>query len=67
MTQEENESAQDVAMEAVDAFALRLQADAEEEREEGHGFELEPQRHRARPRVLGAVEEAPGTAIAGRS
>src|SRR6476659_11289523 len=55
--QEENESAQDVTIEAGDALALRLQADAEEEREESHGLELEPERHRARPRVLRAVEE----------
>ena len=55
--QKENESAQDVAdWKPVDAFALRLQADAEEEREEGHGFERKPT-PRARPRVLGAVEE----------
>ena len=55
--QEENESAHDVTIEAVDALALRLEADAEEERKERHGLELEPERHRARPRVLWAVEE----------
>ena len=55
--QEENESADDVTIEAVDALALRLEADAEEERKESHGLELEPERDRARPRVFWAVEE----------
>ena len=44
--QEEDESAHDVAIEAVDALALRLEADTKEEREQRYGFKLEPERHR---------------------
>lgn len=55
--QEEHGSAHDVTIEAVDALALRLEADAAQERKESHGLELEPERHRARPRVLWAVDE----------
>ena len=53
-------------MGAVDAFALRLQADAEEEREEGHGSELEPS-DTARAHASWGRGGTPGTAIAGRS
>ena len=64
--QKENESAQDVAMEAVDAFALRLQADAKRSEKRVTALNSSPS-DTARAHASSGPWRDSGTAIAERS